>query len=240
MPGRTSEVPGDMSITNSTTANPTISAAVDGTRTVRLTATDTAGNTASSDKSLTIDRAAPAAPNITSGPGSTFAGSAPTYVWASTDGSGADYFRYRYDTTTSYSAETTALTASPSAYYGYRSFFVQERDAAGNWSADSSPYYAWIYPSILAPAQYATVDMTPRLVWATKVLRDTTFSVYYKKSNSKFWSTFVEGTTALNGYLPTLVAGSTYYWYFTVTYEGRTTRIPYGGDVFTFYTNSTP
>lgn len=223
--------------------NTTVTPTGEGSLRLRLLVTDDAGNTGSFYTStapyITIDLTPPAPPNITSGPGSTFAGSAPTYVWASTDGSGADYFRYRYDTTTSYSAETTALTASPTASYGYRSFFVQERDAAGNWSADSSPYYAWIYPSYLVPAQYATVDMTPKLVWATRVLRETTFNVYYKKSNSKFWSTFVEGTTAVSGTLPTLVAGSTYYWYFTAVSE-RTTRYPYGGDVFTFYTNSTP
>lgn len=233
---------GDVTIADWTTANPTISAVTDGTRTVRLTVTDSAGNTAYSEKALTIDRVAPTAPNITSGPGSPYKGASPTFIWASTDGTGADFFRYRYDTTSSYSAETPSTTASPSVSpkYGQRSFYVQERDAAGNWSADSTAWSAFIYPDWILPEQEDTVDLTPTIRWATKVFGGPTFDVFYKENTDRFWTQFRNDTTSLSGTLPTLSKYSTYYWYYTVTVDRVTSRFPYPNGYFTFYTGILP
>jgi hypothetical protein len=102
---------------------------------------DSAGNlnTASAPLRRDYDPVAPAAPTVT---GTTPTNDAtPTWSWASGGGGGAGVFRYQLDSTAGDWSETTALSFSPAATLadGVHRLYVQERDAAGNWSA-SGPF----------------------------------------------------------------------------------------------------
>jgi hypothetical protein len=113
-------------------SNPT-----DQTYTLEVGEVDAAGNvSAPATRSIRVDRVAPPAPVVT---GTTPAGSA-SWTWSAANGSdGVRVFRYKLSTAASYSAEGAATSFSPAglATGGY-TLLVQERDAAGNWSADGS------------------------------------------------------------------------------------------------------
>ena len=173
---------------------------------LRLAVTDGAGNIGnfytSTAPYITVDIAAPTAPSITSGPPNPLRGNPPTYIWASTDATGAGYFRYRYDTDAGYSTETTDLTASPSAKYGARYFYVQERDAAGNWSTSDS-WYAWIYPDWIEPRYVQTVDRSPTVRWANcRSFRARSSMSSTKRARPAIWTQLFNDTTTLAIELP--------------------------------------
>jgi large repetitive protein len=232
---------GDVTFSSSAVMNPTIYAATDGTRTVTLTATDLVGNTASANStSMTIDRVAPSAPTV-SGPASPFAGNAPTYTWA-TGGGGAGYFHYMLDTDSGYGADTNAVTLTPTVSYGRRYFYVQERDAAGNWSS-SNYKYLWVYPTWIMPLQYETVDRSPTVKWASSFSTAYYYDVFYKRSTDSTWTQLMNDTNSISySSLPagTLASSAIYYWYYTRRFLSITTRYPSGSDYFTFYTSTTP
>jgi hypothetical protein len=98
---------------------------------------DSAGNaSAPAAYSIQVDRAAPPAPLVTgSSPGGI-----PTWSWAAASGSdGARIFRYRLSGAAEWSGETAATAYAPADIgAGPHTLQVQERDAAGNWSAEGS------------------------------------------------------------------------------------------------------
>jgi hypothetical protein len=105
-------------------------------------ATDAAGNgsTAAAQLSRTYDGTAPAAPSVTSAAVVTN-DAAPTWTWTA-GGGGNSVFRYRLDSgdLTSGATETSipSLTPESPLSEGIHTLYVQERDAAGNWSASGS------------------------------------------------------------------------------------------------------
>ncbi|MEO7959599.1 MAG: hypothetical protein ABIW76_23215 [Fibrobacteria bacterium] len=102
-----------------------------------VVALDTAGNkSASADFTILVDRAAPPAPSVT---GTTLTAT-PAWSWGPGTGSdGAKVYHYKLSTATTYSAETSATSYSPTGLgTGKYTLLVQERDAAGNWSVDGS------------------------------------------------------------------------------------------------------
>lgn len=105
------------------------------------TAVDTAGNlspAAGPSATFTADNTAPNAPAFT-GPAST---SSPKPTWAWTTGGGNGMYRYKLDSgdLTTGATETAATTFVPDVDLplGLHTLFVQERDAAGNWSLSGS------------------------------------------------------------------------------------------------------
>ncbi len=160
--------PDKLEITNADQLIPTVSAADDGSEDgqyeMKLTVTDMAGNSADGYVSFEWDTTPPSSPVI-SGISHT-PNVAPTWSWYGT-GNGNGTFRYRLERVGRYWesdggayygsssvivdwTETTSLSFEPSGtnYPGYPSsalsdeyeytMYVQERDAAGNWSASGS------------------------------------------------------------------------------------------------------
>ncbi|NOU17493.1 MAG: T9SS type A sorting domain-containing protein [Bacteroidales bacterium] len=118
----------------------TISA--EGTYNVLARQTDQAGNgpTASAIITLTIDKTAPNAPSVT---GTTPTNDqTPTWSWSAGGGGGNGTFRYKLDDSdlTSGATTTTSLSYTPGTNLTEAShtLYVQERDAAGNWSTSGS------------------------------------------------------------------------------------------------------
>ena len=110
------------------------------TTTIYAKAVDDAGNAScTSLVTYTHDDTPPTAPTVT---GTTPSNdTTPTWSWtAGTGGTGT--FRYKLDdaTLTSDATETSSLTYTPGSDLaaGNRTLYVQERDAAGNWSASGS------------------------------------------------------------------------------------------------------
>jgi hypothetical protein len=112
-----------------------------GSNTLMLKVTDVADNDGTVKSQVyALDTTAPTAPTVTS-LASTTNYSTPEWTWiAGSGGSGA--FRYKLDNSdlTSDATETTTATYTPSAALseGPHTLYVQERDAAGNWSASGS------------------------------------------------------------------------------------------------------
>jgi hypothetical protein len=105
------------------------------------TASDTAGNlspAAGPSATFTVDNTAPNAPTV-SGPMST-SHRKPTWIWMTGGGNGT--YRYKLDNNdlTSGATETTATSFAPGTdlSLGLHTLYVQERDAAGNWSSSGS------------------------------------------------------------------------------------------------------
>lgn len=109
----------------------------EGGYTLRARATDNVGLTAIDTLTVTIDRTAPAAPTITSGPTGTTAGSGDTLSFT---GEGGATFECRLD------ADSWAACTSPKTYGvladGSHSFDVRALDGAGNVSATTSRTWA--------------------------------------------------------------------------------------------------
>jgi hypothetical protein len=99
--------------------------------------------------------------------------SLPTWTWASA-GNGAGIFRFGLDAETFTGAETkdTIYTPSTDLKEGSHTLFVQERDAAGNWSAsgrfairiDQSPPAG---PTVRVLTPSPTNVRRPKFAWAT-------------------------------------------------------------------------
>jgi P2-related tail formation protein/nitrous oxide reductase accessory protein NosL len=113
-------------------------AAGDGVYYLHVQATDTAGNaSAVVTVQALLDNTPPSPPGVD---GMALCHSAtPTWTWASGGGAGAGAFRCALDDPSllASTAETTQTTFTPAGALaeGPRALYVQERDAAGNWSA---------------------------------------------------------------------------------------------------------
>jgi hypothetical protein len=210
-----------------TAEDTTITADTDGTYTLRLTCYDYAGRSAYDSVTLTRDTVAPGLPTLvgTLSPGIAL----PSYSWTPGDATGAGYYRWNYDNGT-WSAESTATDYSPSSLtYGGHTFYVQERDAAGNWSASASHYYFY-YPDFLLPAYAATgVSRTPTLRFGTssEVSLGASWQIW-ARPNIKGASYVLIVTTSNYTYkVPeTLAANMRYYWYYVRTLRGKIYESP--------------
>jgi hypothetical protein len=102
---------------------------------------DQAGNiSAVTTATYTYDNTPPNAPSVTSG-SPTSSSSTVTWSWTSGGGGGSGNYRYKLDSTDLTTGATlisaTSVTLSSLAD-GARTLYVQERDAAGNWSTSGS------------------------------------------------------------------------------------------------------
>ncbi len=137
-----------------------LSAEGDGTYTLAVRQTDAAGNTSAvATADYTLDRGVPAAPSITSSPGSPGTDSSPS--WSFTGEASASFECQLSQGATVISAyagcsspHTADLSAQPDGTY---TFSVRQRDAAGNTSAAATSDYAL---DRAAPAQ-PTITSTP-------------------------------------------------------------------------------
>ena len=116
----------------------------DGTYTVRVRATDAALNTgADATRTIELDRSAPAAPTITSGPDAPSQNSNPSYGFTAETGAATACRIERGATVVSdwapcTSPQTYALGAQPDGTYTFR---VRATDPAGNTGAESTRSY---------------------------------------------------------------------------------------------------
>lgn len=108
------------------------------TTTLRFYSVDVAGNAESVIKSanITIDTIPPSQPNV-SGPAAT-ADTTPTWTWTQGGGDGIGTFRLKLDDPNPVGGWQTTMNmlyTPPALAGGSHTIYVQERDAAGNWSA---------------------------------------------------------------------------------------------------------
>lgn len=191
---------------SSDVANPSIGASADGSYKVALTVTDGAGNsTTAAALDIAKDSIPPNAPTVS---GLTPTNDAtPAWNWT-TNGGGNGSFRYQLDATDGSWTETTAFSFSPATDLSAdaHTLFVQERDAAGNWSASASFVITVDLtppssPPTLTGAAF-TNDTTPTWIW-----EDVDGAGYYRyqlDSTSGAWS----ATTTSTSYTPASVLGA--------------------------------
>jgi hypothetical protein len=152
----------------STDTNLTSTGLVDGT--YKVYAVDAAGNlSSSSTNSVTLDTTAPTAPSV-SGTTPTI-DTTPTWSW-STGGGGNGTYRYKLNSSdlTSGATQTTSTSYTPGSGISEGSYtlFVQERDAAGNWSSSGSRAIIIDTTAPTAPSVSVTTptnDTTPTWSW---------------------------------------------------------------------------
>ncbi|MGA2613637.1 MAG: Ig-like domain-containing protein [Spirochaetia bacterium] len=208
----------------------------DGVKTVYVQFGDKAGNQSGwVSSTITLDTVPPNAPTVTGTPSPGTA--LPTFTWASGGGGGAGYYRYGLNSVSAWSAETTATSLAPSIDYGSNYLYVEERDAAYNWSTYGYASYFY-YPSWLRPVYQATgVSRTPLLVFGTgRYLR--TYWDLYAGTNPKKLDLYVQNLTAYSYQVPTaLPASTTIYWRYKMknSTEGPVT---YTSPVYYFTTGS--
>lgn len=122
------------------------SALLDGTYTLYVQESDSAGNwSGTASFPITIDVTKPNAPVIvTTAPKSPQSSVRPTMTWSSGGGNGSGVFQAKFGTNDFTSGFTTvsqapySFTPSSDLAEGDRTFWVREKDAAGNWSTAAS------------------------------------------------------------------------------------------------------
>jgi len=142
-------------------------------------AKDAAGNTdgTPASHSWTIDQTAPTAPNVgtagtTSSPTND---TTPTWVWT-TGGGGNGTYRYQMNSEAGSWTQLAATTYTPATALtaGTYTLYVQERDAAGNWSTSGSHPITIVVIGPYAPnmnqtgtTATPTADTTPTWCWTS-------------------------------------------------------------------------
>ena len=192
----------------------------DGSKTVSVQLSDKAGLTSSAtpSASITLDTTPPNTPTVAVS--STSGTAMPTYSWSSGGGGGAGVYRYEITSVGVWSAETTALSWTPSSLeYGSNNINVQERDAAGNWSDSGATTAYFYYPSFLRPAYQATgVSRQPTFVFGTggRYLGNPVWDLYGSYNPKRDgWTKLVENLTTTSYTMPfTLTANTRFSWYY--------------------------
>lgn len=144
----------------------------EGANVLTRTARDSAGTSFSATVTVNYDITPPNKPLVH---GTALVATAtPTWSWATGGSAGAGIFRYGLDAETFPNPETkdTAYTPAAALAGGTHTLYVQERDAAGNWSlsglfatnVDLTPPLA---PAVTATAS-PTNDRTPTWTWSTR------------------------------------------------------------------------
>jgi hypothetical protein len=157
---------------------------------------------------VTVDTVPPNAPTVASAASLTN-NAKPTWTWTEGGGGGNGTFRYQIDSTTGTWTTTTATSYTPATALadGSHTLNVEERDAAGNWSAwgsytvtvDATPPGT---PVVTSAAAY-TNDTTPTWTWTTGGGGNGTFR-YQLDSTSGAWTTttgtsYTPATALANG-----------------------------------------
>jgi hypothetical protein len=201
--------------TSSTILNPTVSADLDGTYTLKLTVMDKAGNGRSDTVSFTNDLTAPTPPTVT-GTASPATTLTPTWNWTHVNGNGT--FQYRLDGGTF--VQTTALTFKPASnlLIGPHTVYVQETEASGNWSA-MGYFVVYITPKDIFPLWGATgVTRTPKVQWP--VIKEATTYRLYTRVPKGAWGYIIVETNSYT--VTTALAANTRYDWYVVGYSGST------------------
>ncbi len=114
----------------------------DGTKTIKVWAKDAAGNESNPvSDSIVVDTVPPGQPDISCNTSSPYSTTNPYFTWSSGGGGNGTYKREMNDSTPDVQTTSTAYNAGylPDGSY---TFYVTERDAAGNWS----PVKSYSYP----------------------------------------------------------------------------------------------
>ena len=112
----------------------------DGSHTLYVQERDAAGNwSASGSFAVTVDATPPNAPAVGGAPSLT-ANALPEWTWVSGGNGGAGQYRFGFIENTWLAEEAATNSFTPAAPLpdGTHTLFVQERDAAGNWSASGA------------------------------------------------------------------------------------------------------
>jgi large repetitive protein len=143
----------------------------DGAFTLFVQESDLAGNwSVNGSFTLTVDLIAPSAPQIS---GSTLTSdNTPTWIWTP-QGGGSGNFRYKVDDSDLSSAAvttiSTAFTPRQALIDGSHSFYLQEQDSAGNWSATTT-FLTVVDTSVPQPplvqGPAATNNQLPTWTWS--------------------------------------------------------------------------
>ncbi len=170
----------------------------DGDHTLYVQERDAVGNwSASGSYKVTVDTTAPTAPSVTSTSDLT-TDTAPEWTWTAGENIGNGTFRYKLDDSNlaSDATETTDKSYTPTSTLsdGEHTLYVQERDAAGNWSASGSfavtvDTTAPTAPTVTSTSP-STTDTTPEWTWTAGTGGNGTFR--YKLDDSDLTS----GTTS--------------------------------------------
>lgn len=161
-----------------------------------------------------IDTTPPLAPNVT-GTSTSTANTTPTWSWSSGGNGGNGMFRYRLNDSNlaSGAVEISGTTFTPRAALleGTHTLYVQERDAAGNWSASGSFAIQVVTPPAAPTLTTLTRSLNSlSLSWAP--VTGVTYNLYWAKS---------AGVTNASSKIPNVVSvynhmslsgGTTYYY----------------------------
>lgn len=135
----------------------------DGVRVLAVAERDSAGNWSDSAvSSVRIDATPPAAPVFAALPASPWLGLKPAWTWTS-GGGGSGVFRFRLDDSvlTSAAVDTAHRFMAPGPLTeGTHTLYVQERDAAGNWSAIAAKPLLLALRAVVGDEGFATGDYT--------------------------------------------------------------------------------
>jgi hypothetical protein len=139
------------------------SALADGSHTLYVQERDAAGQwSVAGSLALVVDTVPPNAPAVTSG-SATATIRRPEWTWVSGGNAGNGTYRYKLDDSdlTAGATTTTSLSYTPASdlQYGNHTLYVQERDAAGNWSSSGS------YTVFVDVYTVDAVSLTPESGW---------------------------------------------------------------------------
>lgn len=135
---------------------------------------DAAGNWSASGRwEILVDRTAPGKPDVRLNTPAVTKERKPVWTWAG-GGGGSGAFQYRIDDGDFtgpgvISTKDTSFTSSTDMGAGPHTFFVRERDAAGNWSAAGSAQVTIDITAPIAPKIMGAspTNLLPRWTWST-------------------------------------------------------------------------
>jgi hypothetical protein len=161
-----------------------------------------------------IDTTPPFAPSVT-GTSTSTANTTPTWSWSSGGNGGNGTYRYRLNNSNLASGAVeisgTSFTPSAALSAGTHTLYVQERDAAGNWSASGSFAIQVVTP----PAVPTLTTLTPSLnslslSWAP--VTGVTYNLYWSNSAGVTTaSSKISNVVSVYNHTP-LSGGTTYYY----------------------------
>ena len=199
----------------------------DGTKTIKVWAKDAAGNISSNyiSDSITVDTVHPNPPTISCNTSSPYSTTNPYFTWTSGGGGNGTYLREMNDSTPDIQTTSTSYNAGYLKDGSY-TFYVRERDDAGNWSTARSYSYplniTGIYPD---NGQSFTNATTITGTWTGPPLANIQYSVYSRSSaGSSFGliaSKLTSPTYTINIGLQPIRTTYTYYWYIETYMSGN-------------------
>jgi hypothetical protein len=184
--------------TTTTGTSYTAPAQADGSHTLYVQERDAAGNwSASGSFTIVIDLTPPTTPAVSgTTPTNT---TTPTWTW--TTGGGNGTYRYKLDSSDLTTGATTTTGTSytpPAQAEGSHTLYVQERDAAGNWSASGSLAIVIDITPPAAPAVSGTTPTnttTPTWTWTIGNGGNGTYRYKLDDSNLATGATTTTGTS---------------------------------------------